>query len=69
MRIGSPAECHVRGQIRLIDRRIGVDASTEPQSGADDIGANWNKVLEGGGILVGKRVQIELELEAVLRAS
>ena len=34
----------------------------------DDFGANWNVVLETGGILVGKKVEIELEIEAVRRS-
>jgi polyisoprenoid-binding protein YceI len=33
----------------------------------DDFGANWNVVLETGGLLVGKRVLVEIEIEALLR--
>lgn len=33
----------------------------------DDFGASWNVVLETGGLLVAKKVQIELEIEAILR--
>lgn len=32
----------------------------------DDFGATWNVVLESGGLLVGRKVQIELEIEALL---
>lgn len=31
----------------------------------EDFGLTWNKALEGGGWLVGKKVRIELEVEAV----
>lgn len=31
-----------------------------------DFGATWNVVLESGGLLVGRKVQIELEIEALL---
>jgi polyisoprenoid-binding protein YceI len=34
----------------------------------EEFGLSWNQVLEGGGFLVGKRVAIEIEAEAVLRA-
>ncbi|MGH9243447.1 MAG: YceI family protein [Acidimicrobiales bacterium] len=33
----------------------------------DDFGANWNVVVETGGLLVGKRVLVEIEIEALLR--
>jgi polyisoprenoid-binding protein YceI len=45
-------------------RRAGFSARTEIDR--DDFGANWNVVLETGGVLVGKRVQVELEIEALL---
>ena len=48
-------------------KRAAFSARTEIDR--DDFGANWNMVLETGGLLVGKRVQIELEIEAVLRTS
>jgi polyisoprenoid-binding protein YceI len=48
-------------------KRAGFSARTEIDR--DDFGANWNVVLETGGLLIGKRVQIEIEIEAVLRAS
>lgn len=45
--------------------RAGFSARTEIDR--DDFGASGNVVLETGGLLVGKRVQIELDVEAVLR--
>ena len=51
--------------------RVAFSARTEIDR--DDFGVNWNMVLETGGVLVGKKVQIELEVqalpEAVLKAS
>jgi polyisoprenoid-binding protein YceI len=46
-------------------QRAAFSARTEIDR--DDFGASWNVVLETGGLLVGKKVQIELEVEAVLR--
>ncbi len=43
--------------------------SARTEVNRDDFGVNWNIALETGGLLVGKRVQIELEIEAVLRSS
>ena len=34
-----------------------------------DFGLNWNQALEAGGVLVGEKVDIELELEAVKAAA
>jgi polyisoprenoid-binding protein YceI len=34
-----------------------------------DFGLNWNQALEAGGVLVGERVDIELELQAVKAAA
>jgi polyisoprenoid-binding protein YceI len=34
-----------------------------------DFGLEWNQVLEAGGVLVGERIDIELELQAVKSAS
>ncbi len=47
---------------RLGDR-AGFSARTEIDR--EDFGMTWNMALEAGGWLVGKRVQIELEVEAV----
>jgi polyisoprenoid-binding protein YceI len=45
--------------------RAGFTASAEIDR--DDFGLTWNQVLEGGGFLVGKKVTIEIEAEAVLQ--
>jgi polyisoprenoid-binding protein YceI len=45
--------------------RIGFAASAEIDREA--FGLTWNQALEGGGFLVGKKVTIEIEAEAVLR--
>ncbi len=46
--------------------RIGFSAHTEIDR--EDYGMTFNTVLESGGVAVSKRVQIELEVEAVLQA-
>jgi polyisoprenoid-binding protein YceI len=43
--------------------RIAFSAKTEIDR--DEFGVNWNMALEAGGVLVGKRVQIELEVQAL----
>ena len=48
------------------DQRIGFSASTEVNREDWDLG--WNVVLESGGLLVGKKIKIELSVEAI-RAS
>ena len=48
-------------------RRAGFSARTEIDR--DDFGASWNVMLESGGLLVGKKVKVELEIEAVQRAA
>ena len=45
--------------------RAGFEASTE--FSRKDFGLEWNVALEGGGVLVGDKVKVELEVEAVLR--
>ncbi len=45
--------------------RAGFSARTEIDR--DDFGANGNVVLDTGGLLIGRKVQIELEIEAVRR--
>ena len=55
-----------RGEDPWGGMRAGFSARTEIDR--DDFGASGNIVLETGGLLIGKRVQIELEVEAVLRA-
>jgi polyisoprenoid-binding protein YceI len=43
--------------------RVAFSARTEIDR--DDFGVSWNMALETGGLLVGKRVQIELEVQAL----
>lgn len=43
--------------------RVAFSARTEIQR--DDFGVSWNMALETGGLLVGMRVQIELEVQAL----
>lgn len=45
--------------------RVAFSAKTEIDR--DDFGVNWNMALEAGGVLVGKKVQIELEVQALPR--
>jgi polyisoprenoid-binding protein YceI len=45
------------------DQRIGFSAYTEINR--EDWGLGWNVVLESGGLLVGKKIKIELDVEAV----
>lgn len=45
------------------DQRIGFSASTEVNREDWDLG--WNVVLESGGLLVGKKIKIEINVEAV----
>ncbi len=44
--------------------RAGFEARTE--FNRKDFGLDWNAVLEGGGVLVGDKVTVELEIEAKL---
>jgi polyisoprenoid-binding protein YceI len=46
--------------------RAGFSARAEIDR--EDFGLTWNQVLETGGIAVGKKVTIDLEVEAVLQA-
>ncbi|MBI1843257.1 MAG: YceI family protein [Actinobacteria bacterium] len=45
--------------------RIGLSATTE--FNREDFGLTWNQALETGGVLVGKQVKVEIEVEAVLQ--
>lgn len=47
-------------------RRVAFRATTEVNR--EDFGLTWNQVLDAGGLLVGKTVKIELEVEAVFQA-
>lgn len=43
--------------------RVAFSARTEIER--DQFGVSWNMALEAGGVLVGKRVQLELEVQAL----
>ncbi|MGH8991599.1 MAG: YceI family protein [Acidimicrobiia bacterium] len=45
--------------------RAGFSARTEIDR--EDFGLSWNVALETGGVLVGRKIRIELEIEAVRR--
>ena len=45
-------------------QRAGFSATTEVDR--EDWGLTWNMALEAGGLLVSKRIRIEIEIEAVL---
>lgn len=45
------------------NQRVGFSASTSINR--FDFGLNWNQALEAGGVLVGEKVDIEIELQAV----
>ena len=41
--------------------------SAKAEVNREDFGLTWNQALEGGGVLVGKTVTIEIEAEAILQ--
>ena len=47
--------------------RLGVTATTRVKR--SDFGLTWNQALEAGGVVVGDRVDIEIELEVVKAAA
>jgi polyisoprenoid-binding protein YceI len=47
--------------------RVAFSATTEIDR--DEFGVNWNMALETGGVLVGKRIKIELEVQALPKAA
>jgi polyisoprenoid-binding protein YceI len=47
--------------------RIGFSAKTEIDR--EEFGLTYNAALEAGGVVIGKKVALELEVEAVLRAA
>jgi polyisoprenoid-binding protein YceI len=49
--------------IYLGDRRAAFTAKTSIDR--KDFGLTWNQVLETGGVMVGDRVEIEADIEAV----
>ncbi len=48
------------------DTRVGFSATT--RINREDFGLTWNVALEAGGVLVGKEIDINIELEAILDA-
>jgi len=56
-----------RGKDPWGNERIGFVAKTSLDR--RDFGLTWNQVLEAGGILVGDRVEIELDVQAVKAAA
>jgi polyisoprenoid-binding protein YceI len=51
------------GQSPWGDSRIGFTASTDIDR--EDWGLSWNQALEAGGVVLGKKVKIELGVEAI----
>ena len=49
------------------NQRIAFTATTSLDRG--DFGLKWNQVLEAGGVLVGERIEIEIEVQAVEAAA
>jgi polyisoprenoid-binding protein YceI len=47
--------------------RIALSGSTRIER--KDFGLNWNKAMEAGGVLVGDRIDIDLEVQAVQPAA
>ena len=68
--VTKPVQLHVTFEGAVTDPwgniRGGFAASAEIDR--EDFGLTWNQVLEGGGVLVGKKIAIEIETEAVLQA-
>ncbi len=74
-------ELTVKDVTRPVDLVVEFDgAVTDPWGGSraafsasvevnrEDFGLTWNQVLEGGGVVVGKHVTIEIEAEVVLQS-
>ena len=47
------------------DTRVGFSATTEINR--DDFGITFNAALEGGGVLLASKIQVTLEIEAILQ--
>jgi polyisoprenoid-binding protein YceI len=56
-------EYHGRVSDRPGGRRARFSATTEVNR--DDFGVTWNAALEGGGVVVGKKIHLKLEVEAI----
>jgi len=48
------------------NQRVAFSATTSLDR--RDFGLSWNQVLEAGGVLVGERIDVELEVQAILAA-
>lgn len=57
------AEYHGWTQSPFGDQRAGFSATTEVNR--EDFGLTWNVAIESGGVLVGKKVRLDFEIEAV----
>lgn len=55
-----------RGKDPWGNQRTGFSATASIDR--KDFGLKWNQVLEAGGVLVGERIDIEIEVQAVLAA-
>jgi polyisoprenoid-binding protein YceI len=49
------------------NQRVAFTATTSLERG--DFGLKWNQVLEAGGVLVGERIDVEIEVQAVNAAA
>ncbi len=56
-------EHHGKGKDPWGNERVGFSAKTSLDR--KDFGLQWNQVLETGGVLVGEKVEVEIELEAI----
>jgi polyisoprenoid-binding protein YceI len=65
--IGLDAEYGGRGKDPWGNERVGFSAKASLDR--KEFGLTWNQVLEAGGILVGDRVDIELEVQGVRAAA
>ena len=75
-------ELTIHGVTRRVPLEVGFEGYVRDPWGGDramfsarakvnreDFGITWNVALEAGGLLVSKEVQIEIDLETVLRTS
>ena len=46
------------------NKRVGLELSGKINR--KDYGLNWNKALEAGGVVVGEKVKLSIELEGIL---
>ena len=62
------AQVDIRGRRYRSMGRYPGGFARQAEIDREDFGLTWNQVLEGGGVLVGKKINIEIEAEAVLQA-